>query len=399
MKNISRILILVFLIGNVGSFFILGTSFFVFLRYFSTVAIIGFTFFTYKTNMIHKGILAFLVMYLFIFYAYPLILISIGIYKYGINNIIINTHYYLSTFFCCLFIANFYQKNKKYNFFKDFSIIIFVFLVIGIIVFKDVSLNIVSLLNNVLQNARSDRSYLGFNNPNQVAITVTVLVISIYFSNIKDYMKYFSYVVCLFILFNTGSRTPLFSLAITAIFMLGYIKFKHISNIHVRSIIITFLVGSLVISTLMIFNYLLTASTDFFINLDNLTTNRLGRQINTIDYLAGTNNMWFGLGMFNPSFFNSQSQFMGLHTDSYYTYCLVTTGIVGLVMNLMFICLFFFKAFKLRDRQLLITILLCIVYGAFEGTLFFPTSLLTILLLVTLFFIVSNRGTEDVVKK
>ena len=109
--------------------------------------------------------------------------------------------------------------------------------------------------------------------------------------------------------------------------------------------------------------------------------------------------MWFGLGMFNPSFFNSQSQFMGLHTDSYYTYCLVTTGIVGLVMNLMFICLFFFKAFKLRDRQLLITILLCIVYGAFEGTLFFPTSLLTILLLVTLFFIVSNRGTEDVVKK
>ncbi|EGP5659241.1 O-antigen ligase domain-containing protein, partial [Enterococcus faecium] len=278
-------------------------------------------------------------------------------------------------------------------------IIIFVFLVIGIIVFKDVSLNIVSLLNNVLQNARSDRSYLGFNNPNQVAITVTVLVISIYFSNIKDYMKYFSYVVCLFILFNTGSRTPLFSLAITAIFMLGYIKFKHISNIHVRSIIITFFVGSLVISTLMIFNYLLTTSTDFFINLDNLTTNRLGRQINTIDYLVGTNNMWFGLGMFNPSFFNSQSQFMGLHTDSYYTYCLVTTGIVGLVMNLMFICLFFFKAFKLRDRQLLITILLCIVYGAFEGTLFFPTSLLTILLLVTLFFIVSNRGTEDVVKK
>lgn len=261
MKNISRILILVFLIGNVGSFFTSGTSFFVFLRYFSTVAIIGFTFFTYKTNMIHKGILAFLVMYLFIFYAYPLILISIGIYKYGINNIIINAHYYLSTFFCCLFIANFYQKNKKYNFFKDFSIIIFVFLVIGIIVFKDVSLNIVSLLNNVLQNARSDRSYLGFNNPNQVAITVTVLVISIYFSNIKDYMKYFSYVVCLFILFNTGSRTPLFSLAITAIFMLGYIKFKHISNIHVRSIIITFLVGSLVISTLMIFNYLLTTST------------------------------------------------------------------------------------------------------------------------------------------
>ncbi len=48
MKNISRILILVFLIGNVGSFFTSGISFFVFLRYFSTVAIIGFTFFTTK---------------------------------------------------------------------------------------------------------------------------------------------------------------------------------------------------------------------------------------------------------------------------------------------------------------------------------------------------------------
>ncbi|MCI1977988.1 MAG: O-antigen ligase family protein [Liquorilactobacillus nagelii] len=399
MNRIIRFAILLFFSGIIGGFFSIGSSIFVALRYLASILIIALFLVSKRKTTISKKELQFVFFFGITFFVYPVIMILLNVYSRGKENIIINSMYYMLTVACCFFIANFYKGTNEKEFFRDFGLVGFLFLITGTIVFKDISLNVPTLVNNMVSNVRSDRSYLGFTNPNQVAILVAVVITTIFFSELNKNTKLFIIIFSSIILINTGSRTPLISFIVAAL-IINFIQFlkKKVSTFNgvlLKILVIDIIVG---IFIYIIYN-LIGTNINFYYTLDTLSTNRISRQVATISWLFDTNNLFFGLGMFNTSFFNSQPDFLFLHTDSYYTYIIATMGVIGLLLSVSLLIIAIQKASTVNSLTLLYIILFCIIYSFFEATLFFPTSILTIFLLVSFFLISGRKDSEQLIEK
>lgn len=399
MNRIIRSAIFLFFSGIIGGFFSIGSSIFVALRYLASILIIALFLVSKRKTTISKKELQFVFFFGITFFVYPVIMILLNVYSRGKENIIINSMYYMLTVACCFFIANFYKGTNEKEFFRDFGLVGFLFLITGTIVFKDISLNVPTLVNNMVSNVRSDRSYLGFTNPNQVAILVAVVITTIFFSELNKNTKLFIIIFSSIILINTGSRTPLISFIVAAL-IINFIQFlkKKVSTFNgvlLKILVIDIIVG---IFIYIIYN-LIGTNINFYYTLDTLSTNRISRQVATISWLFDTNNLFFGLGMFNTSFFNSQPDFLFLHTDSYYTYIIATMGVIGLLLSVSLLIIAIQKASTVNSLTLLYIILFCIIYSFFEATLFFPTSILTIFLLVSFFLISGRKDSEQLIEK
>lgn len=392
MDRIMRILVLAFLTSVMGSYYSIGTNFFVLMRYITPILMVLFSCIQPLKITISKNKAIILTLLIITFVVYPIILIITDVYKFATFYIIQNSIYYLLTFLATFFIGDYYNNNKNVNFFEDTSILIFLFLIIGAFSFRDISFNIPALLRNLLQDTRLDRSYIGFTNPNQVGIFAGIGLITSVFSPTKNVYKFSVIVFLIFILLNTGSRTPILSLLFALLaFIAIYSKEllgKNLSNFIFLSIIM--------IGIIVIVNINNNSSDTLFYTLNDLSTNRLSRQLSTIQYLISNKKILFGYGMFNTSFFNSQINYGQLHTDSYYTYILATMGIVGVIGNL-FIIMTMYKIIKNIGRKSIVSIFAyCVIYGFFEATLFFPTSFLTIVLLSLFFY---NHKANDYTDK
>ncbi|WP_424684908.1 O-antigen ligase family protein [Enterococcus sp.] len=384
MHKTIRLFIMLYFIGLIGSFFSIGQAFFISLRYLSPILIIIFSVLSKRKILLEKSSLNVIFVFVTLFFVYPLVLIILGIYDVGKPNIIVNSLYYLLTLICCFFIAKFYEQFNKKLFFKDFAVIGIVFLSIALIIYRDITIDIGSLVYSLIANSRSDRSYLGFSNPNQVSILVSVVFLTMIVSNLGNKTKALTSFFCVIILMNTGSRTPWISLFIAVVATLLVTFFKR-KSIGFKGTLAKILIIDCIVVVLIFLVYNLTNSTlETYYALDKLSTNRLSRQLATINWLESNETLIFGVGMFNPSFFNSQSSFFGLHTDSYYTFILATMGLIGLLANILLV---FKMLYKMSERKYsLMLLFFCISYSFFEATLIFPTSLLTILLFVTFFF-------------
>lgn len=399
MNRIIRFAIILFFSGIIGGFFSIGNSVFVSLRYVTPMLIIALFSLSKMKTTISKSESQFIFFFGITFFVYPIIMILLNIYDKGKENIIINSLYYILTMVSCFFIANFYKSISRKEFFKDFGLVGFLFLAIGTLIFRDISLNIPTLINNMLSNVRTDRSYLGFTNPNQVAILAALVIMTIFLSGLNKTSKIFILIFSSIVLVNTGSRTPLISFLLAAliIFFIQVLRKKvsTFNGILLKMLVIDILVCGFVY---IIYN-LIGTTVNFYYALDTFSTNRISRQVATISWLFGTSNLVFGLGMFNTSFFNSQPDFLFLHTDSYYTYIITTMGLIGLLLTLILIALAIRKAFAVESRTLLYIILFCVIYSFFEATLFFPTSILTVLLLVSCFLIDERKDREYLIEK
>ncbi|MCS8602757.1 O-antigen ligase family protein [Lactiplantibacillus pentosus] len=399
MNRIIRFAIILFFSGIIGGFFSIGNSVFVSLRYVTPMLIIALFSLSKMKTTISKSESQFIFFFGITFFVYPIIMILLNIYDKGQENIIINSLYYILTMVSCFFIANFYKSISRKEFFKDFGLVGFLFLAIGTLIFRDISLNIPTLINNMLSNVRTDRSYLGFTNPNQVAILAALVIMTIFLSGLNKTSKIFILIFSSIVLVNTGSRAPLvsFLLAALIIFFIQVLRKKvsTFNGILLKMLVIDILVCGFVY---IIYNLIGTTVNSYYA-LDTFSTNRISRQVATISWLFGTSNLVFGLGMFNTSFFYSQPDFLFLHTDSYYTYIITTMGLIGLLLTLILIALAIRKAFAVESRTLLYIILFCVIYSFFEATLFFPTSILTVLLLVSCFLIDERKDSEYLIEK
>lgn len=394
MNKVIRISIIIFFIGIIGSFFTIGESLFVGLRYISPIAIILLSLLSKRKIVISKSEMIVLFLFVLIFFIYPITLMLLNIYEIGKQNIIVNSLYYVITIVSCFFIASYYKSTNKQDFFKDFGLVGCIFLIVGLLMFRDISFSISGLLNNLIANERGERSYLGFTNPNQVAILTSLVIHSIIISQLNKKIKMIVVLLCSVILINTGSRTPLVSIVFAGIVILLF-SFFNKKTTSLSKVMPKVLVIDLIILIVISLIYSLNdASIDLYYKLDILSTNRISRQVATITWLNATNVLPFGLGMFNPSFFNSQPNFLFLHTDSYYTYIIATMGIVGLLGNLILICYMGYVMLKNKSSLLVYILSFCVCYGFFEATLFFPTSVLTILLLISFFLYNNERESE-----
>lgn len=392
MNIIRRSLIIMFLVCSIGSFFEYFNTIFLGLRYICMASLFLLFLLEIRKNFILKKHIFILLLFVLTFFIYPLVGILFNIYLYGLITILMNICFYISFLVCCLYISQYYLETSRANFFKDFSMICFLFLISGALIYRDFTIDVITLVFNLVSNNRIERSYLGFTNPNQVAIMSSVLIITTYLSNMKKITKIILLGFSLLILINTGARTPLLAMLLMVVFFIFYYSYKKITIPLLKVMLKTLLIGCTIVSILIFANFISTVSSSFFVSLDILTTNRLSRQLNTIKFLLDSRSFIFGLGMFNISFFSSQDIFSGLNTDSYYTYCLATTGIIGLVLNLYLVGNMLIKSLKMKNMSLIGIIIFCISYAAFEATLIFPTSLLSILLFVSYFILIDKVG-------
>ena len=189
MNKVIRISIIIFFIGIIGSFFTIGESLFVGLRYISPIAIILLSLLSKRKIVISKSEMIVLFLFVLIFFIYPITLMLLNIYEIGKQNIIVNSLYYVITIVSCFFIASYYKSTNKQDFFKDFGLVGCIFLIVGLLMFRDISFSISGLLNNLIANERGERSYLGFTNPNQVAILTSLVIHSIIISQLNKKIK------------------------------------------------------------------------------------------------------------------------------------------------------------------------------------------------------------------
>lgn len=341
---------------------------------------------------INKAVFRILSVLLIPFAFLPMILMIIGYTDILIKNQLINVLYYILFIFLILVAVDLFSNTIEFC--KQIQYSVFFSLLFLTIQNRDISINLFSLLNNILANNRGIRTYLGFINPNILALVALVGGLStIYLIYNKEKNKVFNWISLIFITFiiiNAGSRTSFFCILIFLFFIM-YFKFLKIMPLKIRIISVTicsviFMVffGNM-LSQLNIGNW-------ESLDLDTLTSGRLNNQINTYNFLKKFRYLYFGIGNLNSSSFYSTGNVYAslLNTDSSLMYYITTIGIVGLFFIIIFLISLFWR---LPNNSYFgkSIFLVWIITSLFEHTLIVPSSLFSFYFLIFILIEINNK--------
>ncbi|MGM0108596.1 O-antigen ligase family protein [Enterococcus sp. AZ172] len=341
---------------------------------------------------INKAVFRILSVLLIPFAFLPMILMIIGYTDILIKNQLINVLYYILFIFLILVAVDLFSNTIEFC--KQIQYSVFFSLLFLTIQNRDISINLFSLLNNILANNRGIRTYLGFINPNILALVALVGGLStIYLIYNKEKNKVFNWISLIFITFiiiNAGSRTSFFCILIFLFFIM-YFKFLKIMPLKIRIISVTicsviFMVffGNM-LSQLNIGNW-------ESLDLDTLTSGRLNNQINTYNFLKKFGYLYFGIGNLNSSSFYSTGNVYAslLNTDSSLMYYITTIGIVGLFFIIIFLISLFWR---LPNNSYFgkSIFLVWIITSLFEHTLIVPSSLFSFYFLIFILIEINNK--------
>ncbi|MDA9461296.1 hypothetical protein B835_1189 [Enterococcus mundtii 3F] len=341
---------------------------------------------------INKAVFRILSVLLIPFAFLPMILMIIGYTDILIKNQLINVLYYILFIFLILVAVDLFSNTIEFC--KQIQYSVFFSLLFLTIQNRDISINLFSLLNNILANNRGIRTYLGFINPNILALVALVGGLStIYLIYNKEKNKVFNWISLIFITFiiiNAGSRTSFFCILIFLFFIM-YFKFLKIMPLKIRIISVTicsviFMVffGNM-LSQLNIGNW-------ESLDLDTLTSGRLNNQINTYNFLKKFGYLYFGIGNLNSSSFYSAGNVYAslLNTDSSLMYYITTIGIVGLFFIIIFLISLFWR---LPNNSYFgkSIFLVWIITSLFEHTLIVPSSLFSFYFLIFILIEINNK--------
>lgn len=341
---------------------------------------------------INKAVFRILSVLLIPFAFLPMILMIIGYTDILIKNQLINVLYYILFIFLILVAVDLFSNTIEFC--KQIQYSVFFSLLFLTIQNRDISINLFSLLNNILANNRGIRTYLGFINPNILALVALVGGLStIYLIYNKEKNKVFNWISLIFITFiiiNAGSRTSFFCILIFLFFIM-YFKFLKMMPLKIRIISVTicsviFMVffGNM-LSQLNIGNW-------ESLDLDTLTSGRLNNQINTYNFLKKFGYLYFGIGNLNSSSFYSTGNVYAslLNTDSSLMYYITTIGIVGLFFIIIFLISLFWR---LPNNSYFgkSIFLVWIITSLFEHTLIVPSSLFSFYFLIFILIEINNK--------
>lgn len=399
MNKITRLVVLGIFMSYVLSFSIALSSIAVLTRYVLFLIIIILEIKDFKLT---KDFVNFVFLFLVPFFIYPLLMILLGVYSLATKQILVNILYFLLFFFAVQGVSRYYVKSTGIDgFLNDLKMTIFGILLSFSLIYKGLSFNVITLLQKIISNSRDadERVYLGFTNPNQVAMFAGIGIVCLLFLLFdKSKSKKELIINCLemiffvFIIINTGSRTPVFSFLSAGLILFFYEIYKKLPKL-IRYSTNVVIFGTVLLAVIKVYLLLENPNSNFLTTLNDLSTNRLNRQISTLYFLYNDKKIFTGYGMFNTSYFNSLPQFRFYQTDSYYTFIIATMGIIGLSLVLLFIFVLF-KRTKKHVKSLYI-IIFSLIYSGFEATLFFPTSIVTLLLFVVGSIYIQSREREN----
>lgn len=374
-KFIYLLLIISSVLSYSDSFATIGT----FLK-FAFMALMVTYLFNKKFNIRkYYSLLILLIPFLFI----PFILILFGRYSYLLTEQLINSFSYIVMILAVMACAELFEDKKQLFGFTQLGILL---PLVSILLthIQEINLNAGQLFMNIISNARIDRTYLGFSNPNMLGLVLMVaLLSSMYFLLFVKKHKVLNIILTLFYIFlllNTGSRTSIVAPFIATVAYCYFLLLKKISS-YTRVIFYCAMAVAVISILFVTFNNV-SVSLSY---LDRLTSGRILRQLTTVNFLSNTNRLSFGLGNLNSGALYSGRLPINneLNTDNSPIFLITTIGLVGLffvIITLMFIYL------NIPSKAIFYkSLFFCwIVTSLFEHTLFVPSSLTSLFFLVAL---------------
>ncbi|MDV7688400.1 O-antigen ligase family protein [Enterococcus casseliflavus] len=390
-KNIYKLLFFLLLISYIFTYTLDYAGTFGVLKYLFTFSMLTYFFF-YNVN---KSLLKLLSFLLLPFVFMPLLLITFGYTRLLIQDQLINSIYYVIFFGLILVTTDLFDDLSEFCRHIQFSVLVSLgFLAIQ---YRDLTINFFTLLDNILTNTRVIRAYLGFINPNILALAALIGGLSSFYLILNDPKKrklnWTFFIFTLFIIVNSGSRTSLFCILLSIIFVFYYKYIIKISK-SVRWMI------SLVIFILFLFgaiSYFNQNNLSVLQSLDinTLTSGRWNNQISTFNYLRQLGYFYFGIGNLNSSSFYSEANNYALilNTDNSPTYYIATIGIVGLILILIFLGYLFIQLPK-RSYFGKSLFLIWLSTSMFEHTLIVPSSLFSLFFMSFILIVIKNSQRE-----
>lgn len=325
------------------------------------------------------------------FFIVPLILVVIGVYQLNLKGILFNAFFYLMYILVSISIIETF--NNIIEFVQFVNIGIFVPFFLNIILSGQVSFNIFLLLTNMVDNSRNARSFLGFTNPNTAGLIAMVGLVScaiVIINKVKVPGTLFCFLFYFVAIVNTGSRTALMS-PIFGFLITGLIYSVGKLSVNKKITAICFAVGCMLVLLFFVYNKVnISLSWD---SLNELTSERLFRQIFTFRYLKNNHLLTFGIGSLNSSalYGNDNSFVNTLNTDNSPMYFLLTIGIVGILEIFTIIGLIISKI-KQENFEGIFCLATWLISSLFEHTLFVPSSLFSLFFLSAIY--VSFKNTD-----
>lgn len=378
-KKIYKMVYFFMVISYVLSYTISFSNIGTYVRYLLMLLIITFLFNKKITIQRYYPILSLIIPFVLI----PFLLIILGRYQYLVIEQLINCLSYIIMILVVIACSELFEDKK--NFFKLTQLSIF-FPIIFLLFrhFQDVTVNVVVLVSNIINDNRIDRSYLDFVNPNMLGLVLMLgLLCSLYFLLFEKEKRGINVLLCIFYMFlllNTGSRTSLLA-PVVGLIIYVYLATLRKVNKYLR-IIFYITIAMFIVTIFYISLYDYGFNVSFF---NTLTSGRIMRQLSSVIFLSNTNRLLFGIGNLNAGSLYSESLQLNnnLYTDNSPIFFIVTIGIAGLffvIMTLIYIYI------KIPTNALFYkSLFFCwIATSLFEHTLFLPFSLISIFFLISL---------------
>ncbi|MEG0660823.1 MAG: hypothetical protein RR443_09635 [Anaerorhabdus sp.] len=245
--------------------------------------------------------------------------------------------------------------------------------------------NPIDLLKNFFIGYERTRNAIGFMHPNASGNTALAAIMISAFYNCKNtkmrtrVLVYLADVIFMYVILESASRTSLIAVMIFVLIRAYIFILMKIKGTFPR-IMLTIILG---LTSLL----LLDLSMDIF-----LLTNRAGNFYYNIPILKSNNALWTGLAYIGSGEFMSTS-YGTFFVDNYLLYTLMSTGILGLIFNIIFMISLSIKVFKIANNSssmyktvaliLIVNIIMsmtetCFMYPSFSSSYIFTVLYLSV---------------------
>lgn len=336
-----------------------------------------------------------------IFCIYPILMISVGVYGEFSKQVILYSVYYAfySLFLICS--INAFRDNPM-------SLVTTIFwtlttmLFLMMFIFKGVSYNVSELINSMLYNQRygnnilTQRISMGFNNVNTLGMFAgfLVLIAVITHKNRSNLKNILIVLFSIFIILNSGSRTPILavgiSLVVYLVHSLGSKKIKFIVSTITGFFLTT------IWAVFLYFVYFSNSLNTHFMQLDEFLSYRLNYSQMALSLAGSDLHKWLGIGAMSTSFIQQKLTGERFAIDSSLAYFLLTIGIVGFSFLLIYILYLYCMIVKKQSSIVLTLFVFYSTYLVMENILFIPNSAVSTFILTIIFaYMLSNKRVEE----
>ncbi|MCB5827278.1 hypothetical protein LIQ99_10195 [Weissella cibaria] len=344
------------------------------------------------------------ILYLMFFTTFlPLLGVAFGLYQQAPRQVLIYISYFsFSLIYMVVLAENFYSNIDKYV--TIWQMVILVILIILLVINRDITLNIGTLIQALIEDERdiNSRVAMGFNNVNQLgSFSGMLMILSLYQVCKKKYLiisivsVFFSFVLIM----NSGSRTPLLCLTLAALVAtfakLRKTWFGKIIGIA-TAIVMTIIVGG--------FLYLVfwgNVDSNLYQAVDEFTSYRVSLCASAMTILSQLANYIFGIGPMSSTNIRGvldAASRQSVVIDNSIIYYVFSNGIVGAFGVVSFFIYLIKKMNQSGKVMALVVVAYFGMYTMFENSYFAPNSAISILGASLMFMFVrltfsSRKGT------